>query len=578
MDYDDEYDARVDIGAVDRIIRHNTFRLKSKFANFLFKYLEHVRPEERTNLEAFRSRLDDLDSENEFEISNFTLDNVINQMKNLLIYVTPGPSMNIEPSSTSVTTANLIFTNNDDIDTIKLYLTNLLRNENLKPLTYQSLTELDQRLQKESIIYADVLSELRLDAIDCEQNTVLQRFLNIYQNYGIANCVDTDLRYYVEKLRDFDRSTLPPTVADALKTIIYNMDSPYKIQVTMDRQEYLTGATNINIRALFNRYNEIQPIKFVSSETSSATPMDATTSASFKRKLVSEDRKTYSSSSEYDDDTAVIGGVRRMISDIGSSDSSSNLRKRRRKRTAKKIFRDPTPLPITTTISLTTTTTTTEPITSVASDRIFIDGVRQSAKPTMALPPLLLYIIRIVPTDVDASLLTCPSNVLSSNINTFNFYGKLSRIKLLNLTTIDRNVHFFELLEPLAYYSVSLNDINRSIWFISKAGNYFEANAFNFNSIRSGLLRETDDSDRIALFMIRYNFLWHYRQFISKLMSSPISPYKNQKIINVLQVCSNSVNRAFEKANIRLNNTKIYSGPVDDIVRLMNGMFADLLI
>nr|QGW49227.1 P87 [Chrysodeixis includens nucleopolyhedrovirus]QGW49507.1 P87 [Chrysodeixis includens nucleopolyhedrovirus]QGW49647.1 P87 [Chrysodeixis includens nucleopolyhedrovirus]QGW49787.1 P87 [Chrysodeixis includens nucleopolyhedrovirus]QGW49927.1 P87 [Chrysodeixis includens nucleopolyhedrovirus] len=571
MDYDDDDDS-FDIGAFNRIIGYNTFKIKFNFANLLFNYLKYVRPEERTNLESFRSRLDDLDSETEFEISNFTLDNVINQMKNLLIYVTPGPSMNIEPSSTSVTTADLIFTNNDDIDTIKLYLTNLLRNENLKPLTYRSLSELDERLSKEPVIYADILSQLRLDAIDCEQNNVLQRFLNIYTNYGIANCVDTDLRYYVEKLRDFDRSKLPPTVADALKTIIYNMDSPFKIQVTMDRQEYLKGATDYNIRALFNRYNEILPIKFVSSETSSEMPMDATTSASFKRKLGSA-RKNYSSSSEYDDDANEINKTGRMIGDIGSSDSS---RKKRRKRKAKKISNASTPpIPIATTSF--PTATTTEPISSTPN-QIFIDGVRQSAEPTVALPPLLLYIIRIVPTDVSASLLTCPSNALSTNINTFNFYGKLSRIKSLNLTTIDRNIHFFELLEPLAYYGVSLNDINRSIWFISKAGNYFEANAINFNTIRSSLVRETDDSDRIALFMIRYNFLWHYRQFISKLVSSAISPYKNQKILNVLQVCSNSVNRAFDKANIRLNNSKIYSGPVDDIVRVMNGMFADLLI
>ncbi|AAY84028.1 P87/VP80 [Chrysodeixis chalcites nucleopolyhedrovirus] len=576
MASDDDYDEGVDINTADATIRHNTFKIKFEFANLLFKYLAYVRPEERINLESFRSRLDDLDIGIEFEISNFTLDNVINQMKNLLIYVTPGPSVNVEPSATSVTTANLIFTNNDDIDTIKLYLTNLLQNENLKPLTYRSLNELDQRLKTESIIYADILSELRLDAIDCEQNTILQRFLNIYKNYGIANCIDTDLRYYVEKLRDFDRSTLPPTVADALKTIIYNMDSPYKIQVTMDRQEYLTGATNVDVRALFNRYNEILPIKFVSSETSAVTPMDATTSASFKRKLGS-DRKNYSSSSEYDDDTDAIGGVGRIISDIGSTAAdSSTLRKKRRKRKAKKISSASTSKPIATTKP--STTTTTEPIISSSANQIFIEGVRQSARPTMALPPLLLYIIRIVPTDVNASLLTCPSNALSSNINTFNFYGKLSRIKSLNLTTVDRNVHFFELLEPLAHYGVTLNDINRSIWFISKAGNYFEANAFNFNNIRRNLAKETDDSDRIALFMIRYNFLWHYRQFISKLVSSAISPYKNQKIVNVLQVCSNSVNRAFDKANIRLNNSKIYSGPVDDIVRLMNGMFADLLI
>lgn len=120
--------------------------------------------------------------------------------------------------------------------------------------------------------------------------------------------------------------------------------------------------------------------------------------------------------------------------------------------------------------------------------------------------------------------------------------------------------------------------MNRSIWYISKSGRYFESSAEHYQSIRSSLGNTVDDPDRVALFMIRYNFLWNYRQFISKLVSSQITPYQNQKIANVLYVYSNTVQKAFNKIVYKFNNKKIYSGPVDDVTKLMNGMFNDLLV
>ncbi|QEI03618.1 VP80 [Rachiplusia nu nucleopolyhedrovirus] len=585
----------MNVGA-DETIKENSFRIKFTYAETLYKYLKFIRPEEQENLTLYRKRLDDLSDDR--NIAKFTLDNLVRQMHNLLIYVTPGPSRNIVPSATSVTTANLVFTARDDFDMIKLYITNLLRNETLRPLSYHSLTELEQKLHNKSELYAeDFLTEIRLDAKDCDQNTLLQTFLATYRNYGVAECVDTtNLRYYVELLRDSDRSQLPPTVAEALNIIIYNIDSPYKIQVSMDKTEYLslTGSQNNDLRALFNRYNEITPIKFTSKDT---TDLQITRTTTKRRASDNAPLRIESSSSDemYDRETIVNSGAASVIS---TADSSRDSQKRKRRR--KKIRKSTTASSSAATssaetsreqqeisasnISSSTTLPTTTGSTNVPTE-IFIENVKQTMKPNMALPLLLRYIVQIVPDNIDKSLMTCPSAHLNSMVSSVNYLNKLDIIKNMNLAGLSKRAYFYELLEPLALYGSKETDVLNIVWFITVSGTYFEKSAEHFREIRSSLVNRNnnalkpviEDPDRVAIFIIKYNFLWHYRQFISKLMSSPIKPFGDERALKVLRVFDLSVRKNFESIPLKFNENKIYSGPVSDIVKLMNAQITELV-
>lgn len=591
---------------IETTINNNSFQIKLNFGETLYKYLKYVRPQETDNLLQFRRKLDSLDEN--YDLANFALDNVISQMRNLLVYVSPGPPVNIDPSSSSVTTANLIFSSDDDFDMIRMYIANLINNETLRPLTYQALIELHQNLQNKTKLYADdFLVDIKLDAADCDNNPLLQKFLATFRNYGVADCIDSNnLRYYVELLKSEDLSTLPPTIAEAINVIILNINSPVKIQVTLDQQEYLslTGSKNNNIRALFNRYNELTPIRFTNKKDPAEpekrplkrkTAEETSTQKADVHVLI-ETTTDDDDDDIYDRETIVKSGAESVIS---TTNSSTQRRKRRRKKIKKSSVSS----------SLSSINQISESQNSSQNDReisyyntlppttgstniqtnIFIDNVKQTTKPILALPQLFQYIIQIISKNVDDSMLTCPSAYLNTVIGAENYLNKLETIQNMNLSTVDNRVHFYELLRPLALYSVNDKDIANSIWFITVAGSYFEKSAEHFNNIRLSLIDHSnnsrrnnmgvvlDDPDRVALFIIKYNFLWHYRQFISKLVSSYIKAFGDERILKVLRVYDMSVRTKFESIPIKFNHNKVYRGPIADIVKLMNAQFAELV-
>lgn len=189
----------------------------------------------------------------------------------------------------------------------------------------------------------------------------------------------------------------------------------------------------------------------------------------------------------------------------------------------------------------------------------------------VSMPKYLKTLVATMPTDVEDSYLTCPTNSLLTVPRSENYRSKLTSVATLNLSQLSNSVHFYRMLEPLTYYGNTLNDQSQAIWFIVRSSRYFIMAAEKFYEIRAGV-RNYNDPDRLTMFMILYNFLWFYRQFISTLPASALTPNKNLKIVNLLEIFSRTVQTNFNQ--IHFSDPVSYSGDIGvdrNIIRLMLG-------
>ncbi|AGR56844.1 vp80 [Hemileuca sp. nucleopolyhedrovirus] len=185
-----------------------------------------------------------------------------------------------------------------------------------------------------------------------------------------------------------------------------------------------------------------------------------------------------------------------------------------------------------------------QPLEDVPSERI-------NVPPPQSMPTYLIDIVTTIPTDVDDSYLTCPTNTIDSIPKYNNFRNSLGRIKELNLSAINNaHVNFYNMLLPLSYYGGDAINESQVIWFVSKSNNYFILCANNYASITESF-RDSDDRDRIFMFIVKYNFLWHYRDFIRTLPATTLTAFRNPKILNILAVYNNKVQKRFEILSLK---------------------------
>jgi Nucleopolyhedrovirus capsid protein P87 len=215
---------------------------------------------------------------------------------------------------------------------------------------------------------------------------------------------------------------------------------------------------------------------------------------------------------------------------------------------------------------------------TVEPDSLFMQEIKKTHASNKVYPRLFLILTKIIPKEASQSLLTCPPNFIVSVIDPTNYYQTIQIINKLNLGFINKQTYMYELLKPLSFYGETENSKTMVLWFISKIGVYFNKNAENFEYLRKKLHKHTPDPDRVALFMIKYNFLWFYRDFISTLSSLPTSAYPNQQILNILHVQNSIVQKNYERIKYNFNNTKLYVGPVDDIIKIMTNSYNDILL
>lgn len=577
------------------IIEENSFEIKLNYAQLLGDYLSRVQPDTAQDIKNFMRRIENA-RQSSLGIAKYTLDNVVNSMQTMLQSISPTtnesvPSTSgmvtrtaatvpapISPPPAPISTPARVLTpapistpahistpapistppapmdvgeNDFDNDVVsrnmtelKSILSSLLESNTLQTLTRQSLSAFQQLVADSTLMYEDYFKNgIELDRVDCDLNDGVQRFVRIFEKYGPVKCVVTDVNYYAERVRanpDLVES-LPPSVRAAVVTILDLVErkSAYTVQININPVEF-NGVTDNTVRALLNRYSEHKPIQFNGNNGANggATPTP-------------------------------------MVVDINSTDEDEQMMTQTMRR--KRKMRAPTPS-MTKSAKRTASQTTPSATTNKLSDDAFIDNVRQMHQPNVIVPKLLMQIVNVVPSDVASSLITCPTNGLSDvKISAQNYNTTIALINKMNLTVITENVYFYKLLEPLTYYGSNEALTTKVLWFIARSANYFTNNARNYNYLRDSLRSLSDDIDRVALFMIRYNFLWFYRQFLGQLLSFPTTPYQSQKIINVLHVYASVVQKEYNKLPYDFNQTRVYVGPVDNVVKLMVVSLSDIL-
>nr|QDH05948.1 Ld-vp80 [Lymantria dispar multiple nucleopolyhedrovirus] len=139
-----------------------------------------------------------------------------------------------------------------------------------------------------------------------------------------------------------------------------------------------------------------------------------------------------------------------------------------------------------------------------------------------------------------------------------------------DLSPLTRDVRFYDMLKPLSLYGATLLDESQILWFINKSYVYFALCADRFETIRRAVGPAA--ADETVVFVIKYNFLWHYAEFIRTLMSSALTAHPNRKIVNALTIFDSNVRKKFSAVSSRAGLSPPASAVVENtLVKLMQG-------
>jgi hypothetical protein len=166
----------------------------------------------------------------------------------------------------------------------------------------------------------------------------------------------------------------------------------------------------------------------------------------------------------------------------------------------------------------------------------------------LATPPLLRAINEIVSATYK-SVFNCVPNEMLCALNYFN-YNK-NTIGSMNLSNFDHNINFYRLLMPLTYYGAEETVKSRCVWFIAKSHLYFINNAKDFDDIRQSISEDEPNRDQIAVFMIKYQFLWFYNKFVqNQLVNATVNKFQNPSLFQVVQLYNNIVMNCYASLQI----------------------------
>jgi hypothetical protein len=550
---------------INSIIEKNSNTIRLNYAYLLHNYLLQAYPEQAEHVRNLKNRIEDVMGSSSPAIITFVQNENIAKMQKIMLDYLPNDTA-AGPSSPRVATApeddesmtedgsiettvgiNIqsedALTSEDAVNSIVTLLADLLAKNSLQTLTLHALQAFKDRIGDTVDLHSDdFIQELEFDQIDCDLDNRVRRFVELYNIFGTARCVVTNVEYFANRIRNDAQllNTLPKTVRTAVDTIVDLVDKKlaYTKTLTIDSAEF-SSVNDDTVRSLLNKYAAHTPISFTSRVAADmSTDEDDIAAAQMTQSLRRKPRKR----SALPPAAAVVQSKRQHIEAFGETQQPTT-------------------------------------VASNESNIAFINNVKQLHADQYVIPKLVRYLVNVIPTDVSASLLTCPTNGLGNNIiGTSNNSKMVGTIAKMNIAVVSENVYFYKLLEPLAFYAGTQEAASKMLWFITRCGNYFINNARNFAQLRQSLQSFTDDPDRVGVFMIRYNFLWFYRQFVNEILSSPTTAYQSQKILNYLYVFSTVVQKEYNKIGLRFNERHVYAGPVDNVVKLMVASLSDILI
>lgn len=553
---------------IQTILEHS-YHIKRNYALMLHKYLLRTQPENADLMSRYTTRIAESQTPTK-TVGMFILEEVVKDMQNMLNEQEPSPqagtsgvaTIKQEPFSTpsesdvnSITnfdiepeTMDIGLGVNDDITELTSLVNTMLTRNALQSSTKKSLETFQKLLTDPTVMYEQYFREsVTLDQIDCDLNERVKKFIDLFKSYGgRVECVKVDVKYYAEMVQANPQilETLTPSVRAAVVSIIdlVARKQAYDVELTLDAREY-NQITDETVKALLNKYSGSHvPIRFVQSKR----PLSPTNNLSTD-----------------EEETAVL---------------TPTLKRARRLKESKRgdsaIGAAAAPA------APNNTPARPAPLlqTQSVSDEAFLANVKQIHSTQMVMPKFLVQLINVMPTVIQESLITCPSEDFGDGrISALNYNTTINIINKMNLAVISENIYFYKLLESLAFYGTSEQSTKNIIWFIAKSCNYFINNARNFHNLRSSLQALSDDPDRVGLFMIRYNFLWFYRQFVGELVSTPTTPYQSQKIINILSVYNSIVQKEYNSFAFNFNPNRMYVGQVDNVTKLMVVSLSDIL-
>ncbi|AKC91674.1 vp80 [Lambdina fiscellaria nucleopolyhedrovirus] len=191
------------------------------------------------------------------------------------------------------------------------------------------------------------------------------------------------------------------------------------------------------------------------------------------------------------------------------------------------------------------------------------------------MPPYLVSLVSAMSNKLETSCLTCPTDTMNAVPNFYNYRKCFGTILQLNLSPVTTKIPFARMLEPLAYYGNEPKHEDMCLWFVSKAFRYFEACAKNFDAIRKSLLPNIVNENRVIMFMILYNFLWHYRVFVTvNLANVTLTAFRNRIIVNLVRNYNVNVNLTFSRLQLDVAEERVGETikPPLKIVKLMSGV------
>ncbi|UZE89728.1 VP80 [Parapoynx stagnalis nucleopolyhedrovirus] len=171
-------------------------------------------------------------------------------------------------------------------------------------------------------------------------------------------------------------------------------------------------------------------------------------------------------------------------------------------------------------------------------------------------------------------------NSLQTIPSTANYGSLIRKLNTYNMSFVEMNINFYELLFPLTLYDQYSSEVTFTIInYIFMASSYFQNCINNFVNMRNEFnkMAQLHQPDSIVMFVIKFNFICDMRNFVLQYLED-ISANKqpNMKILNVLIMRDKIVKKEFSKLHVQSYAKSSFaknSKYLDKLIKLMNADF-----
>nr|UQV25629.1 capsid-associated protein VP80 [Spodoptera litura nucleopolyhedrovirus] len=475
-----------------------------------------------------------------------------------------------------------------DLSNMIVILDNMVRNR-IEPVEQNSqilnnLILLKQQREHVSTILPPIDVNVR-NMID---NPPFEDFINIYRKYGIVNVSHEPLRDILNRIRSEGKDVdQPPSVRMFIRTLTKNINNRVPIKVNKSDVEQVTDP---DVKTLLYAYRLQSMLRVVDADVKKNQPVPPPKRR--KRQRRTGHGAGGSDSFITDPDTvpylgdggAGVGGElsippSEMIKSPSIKEILDELRSAPEAELAIAPYEEP---------FYEMSTPDEDDVDYQESESRFNDQA-EDFRPIETQQFVSNYLLRegmgsrhpLITTMLDVlphsgeRLAICE---LKQHLDVRRYSSQFEWVQTLNLSPINRNVHLYQLLEPLTYYATNETMSMAIGWFVVNAYRYFINAIDDFDHIRRVVISSGfRDTDRVALFFVKYNYLFIYRQLLSDMTAisgDELVPdrYMNNRIVVLLKTYDIIVQKQYNAFNFSFQSPPQNSDrPIDKIVLLAVG-------